>query len=114
MDYTIFRQVGNNIQNVLTAQGRTQQSLADSLGISKQVMNKIISGSKAINVAEISRIANALDVSADRLLATNIECEQTHVFAFMGQVKNAQTKEKLEFLQIVIDEILVLEEYANA
>ena len=114
MDSNIFRQVGNNIQNVLTAQGRTQQSLADSLGISKQVMSKIISGSKAINVAEISKIANVLDVSVDKLLATNIECEQERTFAFMGQVENAQTKEKLKFLQTVIDEILMLEEYANA
>ena len=114
MDNTIFKQVGNNILNSLTAQGRTQQSLADSLGISKQVMSKIISGSKAINVAEISKIANVLDVSVDRLLATNTEYEKTHVFAFMGQVENEQTKEKLKFLQTVIDEILMLEEYANA
>ena len=113
MDNIFFKQVGNNIQNTLTAQGRTQQSLADSLGISKQVMNKIISGSKAINVAEISKIADVLGVSADKLLATNIESEQPHVFAFMGQVKNEQTKEKIKFLQTVIDEILMLEEYAN-
>jgi len=114
MDNIVFKQVGNSIQKVLTAQGRTQQYLADRLGISKQVMNKIISGSKAINVAEISKIANVLGVSADSLLATNIEYEQKRVFAFMGQVENTQTKEKLEFLKTVINEILMLEEHANA
>ena len=51
MDNSIFKQVGNNIQNILTAQGKTQQFLAEKLGVSKQVMNKIVSGTKAINVA---------------------------------------------------------------
>ena len=48
MDCSIFKQVGNNIQTALSAQGKTQQFLAEQLGISNQVMSKIISGSKAI------------------------------------------------------------------
>ena len=46
-----FAQVGANIQEQLDRKGFTQQSLADELGISKQVMNKIIKGNKAINVS---------------------------------------------------------------
>ena len=114
MNSTIFRQVGNNIQDVLTDQGKTQQFLADSLGVSKQVMSKIIAGSKAINVDEISRIASVLNVTADRLLAIKTEQEPVHNFAFMGRVENGKTKEKIEFLKTVIDEILMLEEYADA
>ena len=41
---TDFSQVGSNIQKHLVAKGFTQQRLADELGISKQVMNKIIKG----------------------------------------------------------------------
>lgn len=114
MDNTIFRQVGKNIQNVLLMQGKTQQFLAEKLGVSKQVMSKIVAGSKAINVAEISKIANALNVSADRLLAVESIQEPAHHFSFMGQVKNEETKKKIEILQTVIDEILMLEEYADA
>lgn len=114
MNNAIFKQVGNNIQNVLSAQGKTQQFLADKLGISKQVMNKIISGSKAINVAEISKIANVLNVPIDKLLVLEPVQEPVHHFSFMGQVKNEATKQKIETLQIVIDEILMLEEYADA
>ena len=116
MDNTIFKQVGNNIQQILSDQGKTQQSLANDLGISKQVMNKIIAGSKAINVAEISKIASALSVTTDRLLAVALETdhEPIHSFAFMGKIENEETKKKIEFLMTVIDEILMLEEYADA
>ena len=68
MANSVFRQVGNNIQSVLCEQDKTQQYLADRLKISKQVMSKIITGAKAINVSEISQIASVLNVSVDKLL----------------------------------------------
>lgn len=114
MDNQIFKQVGSNIQGILSAQGKTQQFLAEQLGISKQVMSKIITGSKAINVAEITKIANILQVPVDRLLETSVQQETAHSFSFKGQVKNEATKEKIGILQTVIDEILFLEEYADA
>ena len=49
---TDFVQVGSNIQKQLDMKGMTQQSLADSLNISKQVMNKIIKGSKDAGVID--------------------------------------------------------------
>lgn len=113
MNNTIFEQVGSNIQNILNEQGKTQQYLAEQLGISKQVMSKIISGAKAINVAEISKIAAVLNVSADQLLDVENGQEPVHNFSFMGKVKNEETKKKIEFLQTVIEEILMLEEYAD-
>lgn len=114
MNNTIFEQVGNNIQKVLNEQGKTQQFLADQLGISKQVMSKIVSGAKAINVAEISQIANILNVSTDYLLTTEKVQETVHNFSFMGKVKNEETKKKIEFLKTVIEEILILEECIDA
>lgn len=114
MNNKIFEQVGNNIQKVLNEQGKTQQFLADQLGISKQVMSKIVSGAKAINVAEISQIANILNVSTDYLLTTEKVQETVHNFSFMGKVKNEETKKKIEFLKTVIEEILILEECIDA
>lgn len=117
MDNVIFKQVGKNILNTLEVQNKTQKFLAEQLSISKQVMSKIISGSKAINVAEISKIAAVLNVSADRLLTTQPVSQsiprQTHNFSFMGKVRNEETRKKIEILQTVIDEILMLEEYAD-
>ena len=114
MDYTFFKQVGTNIENVLHEKNYTQQDLANELMISKQVMNKIISGAKAINVEEIKKIASALDVSVDALLYVEPEAVQTHRFSFMGQVQNEETKSKINKLKTVIEEILLLEDYANA
>ena len=113
MDNTIFKQVGSNIQSILFEQGKTQQSLAQQLGISKQVMSKIITGAKAINVAEINKIASVLHVSVDTLLAVCVTQEPVHKFSFKGQVKNESIKQKIEILQKIIDEILLLEEYAD-
>lgn len=114
MDYTFFKQVGTNIENVLREKNYTQQDLANELMISKQVMNKIISGAKAINVEEIKKIASVLDVSVDALLYVESAAVQTHRFSFMGQVQNEETKSKINKLKTVIEEILLLEDYANA
>jgi ferritin len=76
-------------------------------------MSKIITGSKAINVFEISQIASILGVSAERLLNVKEEKSEAHKFLFMGSLKNEQTKEKIKLLKTIIDEINMLEEYAN-
>ena len=114
MNNNIFQQVGNNIQDVLSEKNKTQQYLADSLNISKQVMSKIVMGAKAINVSEISQIASVLGVSVDKLLSVKKKESEVHKFSFMGRVENDKTKEGIEKLKTIIDEIIMLEEYANA
>lgn len=114
MTKNIFQQVGNNIQEVLHETNKTQQYLADSLNISKQVMSKIVMGAKAINVSEISQIASVLGVSAERLLTIKERESEMHNFSFMGRVENEKTKEEIGRLRTIIDEIIMLEEYTNA
>lgn len=93
MDKDIFKQVGNNISQVLTQQGKTQQALANEIGVSKQVMNKIVSGTKAINVAEISKIAKALDVPVDSLIfASDNNVKYTFQSSERGYVKEDPIK----------------------
>ena len=41
-----YTEVGKNISMVMEQRGMTQQNLANRLGISKQVMSKIIKGNK--------------------------------------------------------------------
>lgn len=113
MEKNVFQQVGKNIQKVLLEQNKSQQYLANKLDISKQVMSKIVMGTKAINVAEITKIAKVLNVSVDTLLDVKDENKEIHKFAFMGRVENEETKQKIEFLKTVIDEIIMLEEYAD-
>lgn len=105
-----FAQVGANIQKKLDIKGMTQQSLADALGISKQVMNKIIKGSKAINVNELAKIAEILSTSTDALLMVEVEPFIADSMSFMGAVRDEVTRERVNLIRSAIDEIHMLEE----
>ncbi len=105
-----FAQVGANIQKQLDAKGMTQQSLADALQVSKQVMNKIIKGSKAINVNELARIAEVLDTTTDMLLTVPNEPVTVEALSFMGTIDDEETLRRVNLIRTAIDEINLLEE----
>lgn len=108
-----FAQVGANIQKELENKSMTQQSLADALSISKQVMSKIIKGAKAINVSELTRIASVLGTTTDALLTMNMSDSPAESMAFMGTIQDEKTREKVELIRSAIDEIQLLEELAR-
>lgn len=105
-----FTQVGANIQKQIDIKGFTQQSLADAMGISKQVMNKIIKGSKAINVNELAKIASVMGITTDELLTVAGEPVSVDSLSFMGSVAEESTFEKVKLIRSAIDEIHMLEE----
>lgn len=109
-----FAQVGANIQKQIDMKGFTQQSLADALGISKQVMNKIIKGSKAINVSELAKIASIMGTTADALLMVGGEPASVDSLSFMGDVTDEETLQKVNLIRTAIDEIHMLEELLYA
>lgn len=109
-----FAQVGANIQEKLDAKKMTQQSLADALGISKQVMNKIIKGSKAINVNELAQIASVMETTADELLIVGGDSVICDSLSFMGEVTDENTLERVNLIRSAIDEIHMLEELLYA
>ncbi len=109
-----FKQVGKNISMVMEQRGMTQQNLADRLGISKQVMSKIIKGNKAINVTELSQIASILASTTDLLLTVKSNTISNELgCAFMGMIKDDETRAKVELLRNAIDQIYLLEELVN-
>lgn len=65
---TFYEMVGQRIIEKLNKLQWTQQTLANELNISKQVMSKIIKGEKKTTILEIKDIANILKVSVDELL----------------------------------------------
>lgn len=107
---TDFTQVGRNIQAELSGKSMTQQNLADALGISKQVMSKIVKGNKAINVGELGMIATVLGTTTDKLLTVTEMPVHELSFSFMGRIRRDETREKVEFLKTAIEEIQLLEE----
>lgn len=109
-----FMQVGKNILQAMEKRKMTQQNLADQLGISKQVMSKIINGKKAINVAELSQIAYILGSSADSLLsAENNPQGYKPGLVFMGAIQNEEAHRNVELLRDAIDQIHLLEGLSN-
>jgi transcriptional regulator with XRE-family HTH domain len=109
-----YTQVGKNISMLMEQRGMTQQNLANRLGISKQVMSKIIKGNKAINVTELSQIASILDTTTDFLLTVNNNTISSDFgCAFMGMIKDDETRVKVELLRNAIDQIYLLEELVN-
>lgn len=109
-----FAQVGANIQKQINIKGYTQQSLADALGVSKQVMNKIIKGSKAINVNELAKIASIMGMTTDELLTVDGEPVSAESLSFMGSVTDEETLEKVNLIRSAIDEIHMLEDLLYA
>lgn len=109
-----YSQVGKNISETMTKRGMTQQFLADKLGISKQVMSKIIKGNKAINVAELSQIASILESTTDFLLTvSHSSVSNDPGFAFMGMIRDEEMRAKVDLLRNAIDQIHLLEELAH-
>ncbi len=107
----LFTEIGTKIAEFLESEGITQTDMADRIGVSKQVMGKIIHGKKAINLTEIGKIADVMNVSIDSLIRQqkNIELGDP-IFLMMGSVKKANTEDDLRFLNHVMDEMIALEE----
>lgn len=109
-----FEQVGSNIRGLLLEKGLSQQDLADELGISRQVMNKIIKGVKAINVNELSKIALVLGTTADELLSVPGGAVPADNLSFMGSITDDETQRKINLMRLAIDEIHMLEDLLDA
>jgi transcriptional regulator with XRE-family HTH domain len=109
------RLIGNRIRSLLEERECTQQALADGLGVSKQVMHKIINGKKVMTISELARIAPFFDVSTDMLLAPLTEPQKIEgpIFAQRGVAIDEEAKRKIEVLRTVISEIHLSEDLLN-
>ena len=60
--------ISNNIINIMKQNGKKQIDLAGYLGVSKQIVSKMLSGVRVINAVELKKIAEFLSVSMESLL----------------------------------------------
>ena len=111
----LFSQIGSRIRTVLESNSMSQTDLAQQLGVSKQVINKIVQGKKAINVEELTKIASVLNLSLDDLMTfDDHESTANSIMAMMGSVSKPNTKDDLSFLDHVMDEICELDDLLQA
>ena len=112
---SLYVLIGERIQSYLDQHKLSQKEFAERINVSPQVMNKIIQGKKAINAVEIQQIAKALSISTNDLVG---EVQPNSpiidpVLYMMGKTENEQTKEKLRFLDHVMEQMLRIEEIAK-
>lgn len=110
----LFTSIGKNILERLEQLQLSQTELADRIGVSKQVINKIVQGKKSINAVELSGIAEALNISIDELVRTSTDLRaEDPLLLMMGSVSKSNTKEDLSFLYHMMDEMLKIESLAK-
>lgn len=67
----ILKQIGKNIQKCRIAQGYTQETFSELMGVSWSYVAKIESGILNLSVGKINEFANFLQVDINELLEIN-------------------------------------------
>ncbi|MBE6946348.1 MAG: helix-turn-helix transcriptional regulator [Ruminococcaceae bacterium] len=99
--------IANNILMRLKEQNKKQVDLADGIGISKQIVSKMLNGSRSINAIELRKIAAYLGVTMDALARLpEIPQDNNIVHAFMGRVTSEGGKNALAIADKLSDMIL--------
>lgn len=96
--------ISNNIINSMKQSGKKQIDLAGYLGVSKQIVSKMLSGARIINAIELQRISEFLSVSMESLVRVPEVIPETNtVKAFMGKVESKEAKEGLGIADEIAD-----------
>lgn len=94
--------ISNNIMNIMKKNGKKQIDLADYLGVSKQVISKMLTGGRMINAIELQKISEFLGTSMEKLVKCPEVFQETNAIkAFMGKVETQEARDGLE----IADEI---------
>lgn len=99
--------IANNISRSLEKQNKKQVELADYLEVSRQTVNKMLSGVRTINASELRKIAEFLKTSMEELTTIPQNYEETDVFrVFMGKVGTEEAQQALNDIDKIIELIL--------
>ncbi len=88
--------VVNNIMDQMKKHNTKQIDLANAIGVSKQIMSKMLNGSRLISIAELHEIAEYFCVKVDDLLKVPSESADMDVMrAFMRKVSSDAARKAL-------------------
>lgn len=113
---TIFEEIGEKITQFIEKNHLSQQDFADRIGVSKQVMSKIVKGKKATNIEEIEKIADVMSMSVDELIRRKSDKNviKNPILFMMDKTDHSKTRQHLQYLDFVMDEMIELEELAKS
>lgn len=88
--------ISNNIMNIMKQNGKKQIDLAEYLGVSKQVVSKMLTGGRMINAVELQKISEFLGTAMENLVKRQEILKETNAIkAFMGKVETQEAKDGL-------------------
>jgi transcriptional regulator with XRE-family HTH domain len=64
----ISKRLGDNIKKIRTRKGMSQGDICRALDMDRGYMSAIENGKKNITISQLERLAQALDISVDKLL----------------------------------------------
>lgn len=73
MEDSDLKQIGMRIKAIRTQNNITQNQLADIIGSDRTVIARIENGNQGFSIDYLIKIANALETSADSILAGSLE-----------------------------------------
>ena len=99
--------IANNITMFLEQNHKKQVDLANHLHVSRQVVHKMLNGTRTINAAELCQIAGFCGTSMEALTTIPEQFEENDVFhVFMGQVKTEEARQSIQDIDTLIELIL--------
>ncbi len=95
----LMRVLGDNLQEVRTQRGFTQERLAEKIGISTSFYANIERGVKGVSLYVLKQIADELEVSIDYLLTNkHMNSKISNIYLLLGDVPESF----IEFIEKVI------------
>ena len=99
--------IANNISMSLEKQNKKQVELAEYLEVSRQTVNKMLSGIRTISAGELRKIAEFFGSSMEDLTTIPQNYEETDVFrVFMGKVGTEEAQQSIRDIDKLIEMIL--------
>ena len=99
--------IASNITMYLEKQHKKQVELAEYLEVSRQTVNKMLSGIRTISAGELRKIAEFFCTSMEELTTIPQNYEETDVFrVFMGKVGTEQAGQSIRDIDKLIELIL--------
>ena len=97
----------NNIIDLMKKNRTKQINLAETIGVSKQIMSKMLNGSRMISIAELHKIAEYYHVKMDGLMNAPEDSRSENVVrAFMGKVNTEAARKALQDVDELADMII--------
>ncbi len=102
--------VVKNITREMRKHNTKQVELAEAIGVTKQIMSKMLNGTRLITISELKKIASYFSVTTDALTHENPAVTDV-IRVFLGKVETEAAREALKTSDEIADLIIF---YAEA